>query len=141
MVKRLPVPAVPCHFWIQISWQPKKCGPIQSRLPRSPPHLDHPRLPSHIAPHSFSPSLKQQANGMWMPSSGLVKGAEDPITPLCTFCFSQGPPWLGRLGLFCECESTGGTLPPSPHHADKRVSSQSMSVRPQLGLRVHVATQ
>ncbi|KAG5199214.1 hypothetical protein JEQ12_006914 [Ovis aries] len=51
-------------------------------------------------------SHEQQAKSMWMPSPGLVKGAEDPITPLCTFCFSQGPPWLGWLGLFSyECES------------------------------------
>ncbi|KAI4535846.1 hypothetical protein MG293_014173 [Ovis ammon polii] len=60
-------------------------------------------LPSQLAEQSC---IQQQAKSMWMPSPGLVKGAEDPITPLCTFCFSQGPPWLGWLGLFSyECES------------------------------------
>lgn len=57
VVRRILVPAIPCHFWIRIRWQPKKRRPIQSNLPGSQPLLDHSAAGSTslFTPHSCFP--------------------------------------------------------------------------------------
>lgn len=57
VVRRILVPAMPCHFWIRIRWQPRKRRPIQSNLPGSQPLLDHSAAGSAslFTPHSCFP--------------------------------------------------------------------------------------
>lgn len=92
VVKSVLVPAIPCHLWIQISWQAKKCRPTQWTLPGSQPHLDPP--PTTIPP---APPHPRPPTPALAPTHASTLPLVSPfITPANTLHKGEGTGW-GRV--------------------------------------------
>lgn len=95
------MPATPCHFWIQISWQRKKCRPITIKPSREPATLGSPRGSTHTSPLTLVFSFVTAASKQHSDASpGPGEGVEARSPLLCVFCAPQD--LLGWDGWLCS---------------------------------------